>query len=63
MDSANGFPPSAQIHQVRIRKGKSVTVKADTVIWLPDDVRTVRLLLLTKTGEGPKHGPEPLSDH
>lgn len=54
-----GFQPAAEIYPITIRRGKAVTVKADTVIWLPSDVRTVRLLLLSKTGESPKFGPEP----
>ena len=54
-----GFPPGAEIHPITIRRGKAVTVKADTVIWLPRDVPIARLLLLRQSGERPKFGQEP----
>lgn len=59
MSATHGFNPRTEITPVTIRRGKAITVKSDTVIWLPKDVRTVRLLLLARSGDCPKFGPEP----
>lgn len=45
------------VRAVKVKKGRSITVKADTVIWLPPEYRSVTLLIASS--EPVKHAEAP----
>ena len=48
------------VREVRLKAGRSISVPAGAVVWLPEGYRHAKLIIAHPAGEPPKHGPIPM---
>lgn len=49
------------VRRERLKAGRSITVPAGGVVWLPENYRAATLIIATPKGDPVKHGPAPLN--